>query len=204
VHFFQKHSYFFFCFILFCEIGFSQSFPSLQQAEKCWVIKHPFAALSAKRIARITLAKVDSLKKANVLDTFLSGGKLDAFRHIYWMYLLSQKIGANKARSLGKAHEKGNYQQFLKLQFEDQSRPDSLSCEMDLKNNEIGIGLACSKVVSNQFTMDSILNYIQNNKAWLLKRKDAQLVNCNEAAVNIRYYQTKWFVPYCLIMPSKD
>jgi hypothetical protein len=204
VHFFQKHKYFFFSFILFSEIGLSQSFSNLQKAEKCWVIKHPFAALSAKKIARITLVKVDSIKKVNKLDTFLSGGKLDAFRHIYWMCLLSNKIGANRARSLGKAHEKGNYQQFLKLQLEDQLRPDSLSCVMDLKNNEIGIGLAQSKFGSNKAVIDSILEYIQNDKAWLLKRKGEQLVNCNEEVVDVKHYQTIWFVPYCLIAPNKD
>ncbi len=204
MRFFQKPNYFFFCFILFSEIGLSQSFSSLQKAEKCWVITHPFAAFSAKKMARITLAKVDSIKKLNRLDTFLCGGKLDAFRHVYWMYLLSHRIGANKARSLGKAHEKGNYQQFLKLQLEDQLRPDSLSCVMDLENNEIGIDLAQFKFVSNRAVIDSILECIQKDKVWQLKRKGKQLVNCNEAALDIKQYQTIWFVPYCLIAPKKD
>ena len=40
---------------------------------------------------------------------------MDAFRHAYWMARLRQEIGKTAARSLGKAHEKENYQTFKKF-----------------------------------------------------------------------------------------
>ena len=57
------------------------------------------------------------------------------------MARLTQGIGRRAAYSLGKAHEKGNYQTFKNRQLEDGILPDKPSSEMDLYNNQIGISI---------------------------------------------------------------
>ena len=67
-----------------------------------------------------------------------NGGKLDAFKHSYWMARLTQGIGKRAAFRLGKAHEKGNYQTYQRRRLEDGLLPDKPSTDMDLYNNNIG------------------------------------------------------------------
>jgi hypothetical protein len=179
--------------------GSAQSFFDLPKAEKVWVMKHPIAALKARKITRSTLMKTDSLKRYEPLDTFFCGGKSDAFRHIYWMYQLTQKIGERKAKSLGIAHENGSLQQFKHQQLEDGLRPDSLSSVMDLYNNDLGIALARNMKWNNSELIKNILGLIQSGEAVMLKRKGADYVSCSDEIINISLYQTKWYIPYCLI-----
>jgi hypothetical protein len=185
-------------FIIF-KTGIAQSFWSLPKSEKIWVMKHPIAALKARKITKTTLMKTDSLKRFEPLDTFFCGGKSDAFRHIFWMYQLTRSIGMKKARSLGVAHEKGSLQQFKHKQLEDGLRPDSLSSIMDLYNNELGIALGKKAQWDNMELIQNILTLIQTGDAIMLKRKGTDYVNCNDEMININLYQTKWFIPYCLI-----
>jgi hypothetical protein len=192
-------------FILFITLFFifkngnAQSFLDLPKAEKMWVIKHPIAALKARKITRNTLTRTDSLKQKETLDTFFFGGKLDAFRHIFWMYHLTNRIGERKAKSLGIAHENGSLQQFKHKQLEDGLRPDSLSSVMDLYNNDLGIALAKNAPFNNLELVKNIFGLIQNGEAMMLKRNGFNFVNCNDEIVNISLYKTKWFIPYCLI-----
>ena len=53
--------------------------------------------------------------------------------------VLSSQIGSKKARALGLAHERGNKKAFEKNILEHGVLPDSVSMEMDLWNNEVGI-----------------------------------------------------------------
>jgi hypothetical protein len=179
--------------------GNAQSFWDLPKAEKIWVVKHPIAALKARKITRTTLMKTDSLKRFEPLDTFFCGGKSDAFRHILWMYQLTQSIGERKAKSLGIAHENGSLQQFKHKELEDGLRPDSLSSVMDLYNNDLGIALAKKSYLGNTELIKNIFELIQNGQAIMLKRNGRHYVYCNDEIINISLYQTKWFVPYCLI-----
>jgi hypothetical protein len=189
-------------FIIY-KTGSAQSFFDLPKSEKIWVMKHPIAALKARKITRSTLMKTDSLKRFEPLDTFFCGGKSDAFRHIYWMYQLTRKIGERKAKSLGVAHENGSLQQFKHQQLEDGLRPDSLSSVMDLYNNDLGIALAKKAKWNNSELIKNILELIQSGQAVMLKRVGADYVNCNAEIINISLYKTKWYVPYCLIKTNE-
>ena len=133
-------------FLLFIEhYSYSQKphyckvFKSLSRPEKCWVITHPFIAKKSYLIAQKAIKASDSLKRTPVLDNDGDGGQVDAFRHTYWMALLTQHINAHKAFRLGKAHEKGNYIDFKKHRTEEGSLPDKISSDMDLRNNLKGI-----------------------------------------------------------------
>ncbi len=181
----------------------AQSFSKLEKAERIWVIKHPFAAIKAKSISKFTLLKVDSLRKAMVLDTFLSGGQLDAFRHIFWMYQLTNKIGQRRARTLGKAHELANYQQYLNQRLEDAARPDSLSSVMDFRNNELGIQLAIQHSTLNESIGGYIIKFVKEGKATILKRQNGVLVRCDLQVIVHEQFRNKWYVPYCLVMSNE-
>ena len=54
---------------------------------------------------------------------------------------LTLTIGSNKAKSLGNAHEKGNYKDYKKRKLEDGVIPDKVSSEMDYFNNNVGINI---------------------------------------------------------------
>lgn len=114
-------------------------FNSLSRPEKIWVLTHPFIAVKSYELSNLTIDVVKQVKLENTIGQDETGGQLDAFRHAFWMALLSQKIKPGKVRLLGKAHEKGNYLGFKKRKLEDGVCADKASCEMDLWNNEIGI-----------------------------------------------------------------
>ncbi|MES2133381.1 MAG: hypothetical protein V4506_13620 [Bacteroidota bacterium] len=143
--------------------------------------------------------------QAGVLDTLANGGKLDAFRHTYAMAFLARKIKVKKLRKLGIAHEKGNKKQFKKHQTEDGERPDSLACEMDLRNNELGILLGSgNKALKDAELKLLVINAIKEGKAWYLKRNERFMyVNCNHELLEMRLYSQKWYVPKCLIKTNE-
>ncbi|MBK7181849.1 MAG: hypothetical protein IPH89_02375 [Bacteroidetes bacterium] len=97
----------FFFFLLFSLSIFSQSkFSKLSRPEKIWVLAHPFVAKKAMLASRQALVVTDSIAKLGIIGNDNNGGKLDAFKHAYWMVYLSFKIGSRRALKLGKAYEK--------------------------------------------------------------------------------------------------
>ena len=88
----------------------SEVFSKLSRPEKCWVVFHPFIAKKAYIISLEARNISRTLEKDSTLDHDADGGRVDAFRHAYWMARLAQEIGWRKARKLGNAHERGNYQ----------------------------------------------------------------------------------------------
>ncbi|GAB4144609.1 MAG: hypothetical protein Fur0041_19460 [Bacteroidia bacterium] len=174
----------------------------LTRPEIMWSLAHPLAALKAKKCAEQVRCVVDSLERNKIL-TGSSGGQLDAFRHAYWMALMSMEMKPSKARKLGKAHEKGNYLQFTKGKLEDHARPDSLSCEMDLKNNEAGISigtrLKTEKQCSRQQIINTILEEIRKGNLYVLKtNQQGQFLTCSGEVIDVKQYRDKWFIPKCL------
>ena len=121
------------------KISALKKFKELSRPEKYWVFKHPFVAKKAWRITQEVIKVTDSVAYINTLDHDRNGGQVDAFRHAYWTASLVQHIGWRKVLKLGKAHEKGNYFDYLKHRLEDGSHPDKADGDMDLFNNEIGI-----------------------------------------------------------------
>ncbi|MBI2723402.1 MAG: hypothetical protein HYX39_14610 [Bacteroidetes bacterium] len=170
--------------------------------EWLWALSHPFAALKVKKISK-ECYRIYTTDKIIIteLDHFSNGGKLDAFRHVFFMAAFSQKIKIKKLRKLGKAHEKGNYKQFLKSSVEDGEVPDSLSSVMDLKNNEVGfVNGTENKTVSLENLRSIIITKIKAGEAFIMKRKiNGLYIDCSGAIINTALYKGKWTIPKCLV-----
>lgn len=131
-----------------------------------WAFFHPIAAIKVKHIYKKNLIIYQEVKQQKLLDTIENGGKLDAFRHGFFMACFAQKIKPKKLIKLGIAHEKDDvrsYSKKRKTEFKD--IPDSASIQMDLYNNQIGmeLGRKYKKIPSTQLK-DTILIYIQKNQ----------------------------------------
>ena len=119
----------------------AKGYKKLSSAEKCWVILHPFKAKRAYRVSKEVEQTIDSILNIGVMGNHHVGNQLDAFKHAFWMWSLAEEIGWRSARSLGKQHEKGNYEFYKKHKLEDGVLPDKISSEMDLYNNSVGLAL---------------------------------------------------------------
>ncbi|MGY5352355.1 DUF6973 domain-containing protein [Wenyingzhuangia sp. IMCC45533] len=119
----------------------TKAFKKLSSHEKCWVYFHPFKAKKAYKVSKEVNKTIDSILKVGNMGSHHAGNQLDAFKHAFWMWSLAEKIGYKSAKSLGKQHEKGNYEFHLQHKLEDNTTPDKVSCEMDLYNNNIGLEL---------------------------------------------------------------
>ena len=180
----------------------TQKFSNLSKYEKRWALCHPFAALKAKHLSDTIYKTYNEVKKSNALDKYENGGKLDAFRHIYAMALLTQHIKPSKIKKLGIAHEKGNYLDFLKHRNEEGELPDSISSVMDLNNNEIGISIGLNNKTLNPETLkDLILTLIKtSNTCYYIKRNDSgNYILCNGDTIIMNDYKGKWNIPKCLV-----
>ncbi len=177
----------------------------LSRYEFRWACFHPLAALNIKKQLPKALAVYSAMKKDAVPDAYNSGGKLDAFRHVYTMAFLARDISPRKLRKLGIAHEKGNERQFRKGQQEEGERPDSLASEMDLRNNEMGFMLgAANKAVSDAVLKDLVIKAIGDGEAWYLKRNArSEYVNCAGKPLDLAAYRQTWYVPKCLIRTNE-
>ncbi|CAL2080295.1 DUF6973 domain-containing protein [Tenacibaculum sp. 190524A02b] len=178
-----------------------QKFKKLSAAKKAWVLFHPFKAKKALAISKETNRVADSLRKSPILDGDGSGGQVDAFRHAYWMARLHQEIGKSAARSLGKAHEKENYQTFKKRKLEDGVVPDEISSTMDLFNNEVGLTLTQKgSKTSRNGLIYKIVNAIQQGKMKVIKKdKDGQFLTCSGNLISKVSLKGKWKNNKCLV-----
>src|SRR3982750_1337181 len=86
--------------------AFISKFSRISRPEKCWVILHPFVAKRAFKATIRSYFVTDSIKNKGTIGNDMSGGKLDAFKHAYWIACVGKTIGCKKALKLGKAHEK--------------------------------------------------------------------------------------------------
>lgn len=170
-----------------------------------WACLHPFAALKIKKQLPKALAVYSDMKKAGRPDAYNNGGKLDAFRHVYTMAFLARNIRPRKLRKLGKAHEKGNERQFRKGQQEEGERPDSLGCEMDLRNNELGFTLGrANKGISDVALKNIVIKAINDGEAWYLKRNTrSEYLDCAGNPLDLALYREKWYVPKCLVKTNE-
>lgn len=179
----------------------AQKFNHRSKHEKHWALSHPFAALKTRKIYKKCIPYYEEVKKSNTLDAFENGGKLDAFRHTFFMAAFAQKIKAKKLRKLGIAHEKGNYNSFLKGIMEDGELADSLSSVMDLQNNELGFKIGdANKKKSLKDLKDLVTGEIKKGEALYFKRNNSgQYLNCTNEEIDLENYKNKWFIPKCLI-----
>lgn len=179
----------------------SKSFFDLSGPKKIWVFFHPFKAKKSYRISQEANRVSDSIKKTNVLDSDGSGGQVDAFRHAYWMARLRQEIGKSAARSLGKAHERENYQTFKKNQLEDGIVPDEISSIMDLHNNEEGLKLIVKRSeMSQQSLIYKVINAIKEGHMKIIKKnKKGDYLTCEGEIITPESLKGKWENNKCLI-----
>jgi len=156
---------------LFGQEGILNRFKQMHKAEKWFILFHPLAAKKAEPITQLAIKVTAEVLNLSLLDGDKNGGQVDAFRHSFWMAMLTQEIGGKKARKLGKAHEKAAYEDYLRLQNEDGMIPDFKASFMDLKNNEVGIkiGLSNPDYSPEQLKL-FIIQEIKKGKMWILKK----------------------------------
>jgi hypothetical protein len=171
-----------------------------------WAFFHPVAAMKVKKIYRKATAIYKESAIRQQLDNYNSGGKLDAYRHVFFMAAFAQKVKTKKLRKLGIAHEKYNYKQFLKGKNEEGELPDSLSSVMDLHNNEIGfeIGRSDKKIELKELSEKCIAS-IKDGKALIFKRDlNGKYLTCEGKLVEIPIEKKSWGIKKCLINSSLD
>ncbi len=198
----KKIYYCLFCLLfLSCSPKLKRSLSKLSKPERTWVLLHPFKAKRAYSISMEVLRVKDSIQLVNdMVGKDNNGGKLDAFKHSYWMARLSQDIGKRAAYTLGKAHEKGNYQTYKKRRLEDGLLPDKPATEMDLHNNRVGIAVGHrfkkeTKMVLMQKVNDSLL---AGKLLILSKDKNGYFLDCNSKKIPLDSLKNKWETKKCL------
>jgi len=144
-----------------------KKFKHLSAPEKCWVILHPFVAKKALLITEEARKVTKDIKQEKLLKGNGNSGQIDAFRHTYWMALLTQQIGWRRAKSLGKAHEKGNYRDFKKHKKEDGVVPDKISSDMDFFNNNVGILIG--KMTTDLDLKGVVVEAVKDGKCKIIK-----------------------------------
>ncbi len=170
-----------------------------------WAFCYPIVALKCKKALPKAIEIYGQSKKLPELDTLQNGGKLDAFRHTFVMAYLAQKVNKHKLVKLGIAHEKGNEFHYKKHKLEDGERADSLSCVMDLYNNNVGINIGNqNKKIHPDSLKALILKAIAQGDCIYIKRNNLyHYVTCNNQEINFNDFKTRWFVPKCLIKTNE-
>ena len=203
-----KRKYFIF-FLLLLIIPFSgirsqdktsafHQFWKVSRYEKCWAIKHLFIANKAWKITKYVRLVTDSIAKSGKLDGDADGGQVDAFRHAFWMAMLSQNMRSKKALRLGIAHEKDDYLSYKKRRKEEGSLPDKISSDMDLFNNNIGIEIGIEiknnkKTISTDSLKQIVIKYILNGKMKVIKKnKKGEFLDADNNVINKETLIGKW------------
>ena len=138
------------------------------------------------------MAKSDTIK--TLLGKDGNGGALDAFRHTYWMAILTKEIGSRRALKLGEAHEKKNKQDFKKGRLEDGTIPDSVSIQMDLFNNQVGSSLVVKKerVSISELQMRVIEQICSGKTLVVAKNEKAQSLDINGNVLIREEWEGNW------------
>jgi len=178
-----------------------QSFGKLSPYEKRWALFHPFAALKVRKHLPAARQVYREVKDSLLLDAYESGGRLDAFRHTYVMAYLAQHVPVRKLRKLGRAHEQGNRRDFRLGKTEFGERADSLACQMDLQNNEVGFATGyANKQLSAQELKYLVIAGIKAGKSYYLLRDQAgNYLRCDHTPIHLPDYQGLWYIPKCLV-----
>ena len=166
-----------------------------------WILFHPLAALKVKSIYKKHLFVYQNNDLLTVLDSFENGGKLDAFRHVYFMAAFAQKISVNKLRKLGIAHEKTNRSSFFRGKESLNLRHDSLGSVMDLQNNELGFMIGHGNKNLNPLSLrDTVLSEILSGKALIFNRnKHGLYLDCSDQVLDPILFKLSWYIPKCLV-----
>lgn len=159
---------FLFIYLLFCIQTKAQLKGKYQYR---WALFHPIAAIKVNHIYKKNYPVYQQIKSQKKLDTIENGGKLDAFRHSFFMACFAQKVNPKKLVKLSIAHEKDDVYLFQKKKkYEYMDVPDSTSIQMDLYNNQVGIELGRKyRKLSPLQLKDSVMNDIYSHKVRVIK-----------------------------------
>ena len=166
-----------------------------------WVMLHPFTSYNAFKISSAVQIIAEETIKDTTLDGDYAGGQVDAFRHGLWMSSLTQKIGARRARSLGKAYEKSNEIDYHKGELEDNFLPDYMSSQMDLKNNEVGILVGKeNKKLPQKKLISLIKSKVLEGKFYKIKKNcEGKFLSKDNRVLKDEEYKGHWYSPKTLV-----
>lgn len=184
---------------------FLKSYNRLSKPEQQWVRRYPIAAFRTHNLA--DSAKKEAIRRIKDpdLDGDIEGGMVDAFKHTFWMALTAQKIGAEKAILLGKAHEDAN-----KIEFDNNPRrkgitQDSIASRMDMLNNIEGARIG--ETYPNMPYQELIIivkQAVVDGKCWKIKKKNIKTyLDSSDNIINIHDYDNKWAIPKVLVRSNK-
>lgn len=184
--------------------GGVNTFLKLSCPEKFWVVTHPFSSCKAWHLSVEARRVADSLVRVNALDGDGNGGQVDAFRHGYWMALLSSRIGWRKALWLGRAHERGNYRQYKRGIQEDGVLPDKPLGDMDRWNNRIGarLGRTCRHCAYDTLKQRVIHAITMGHMVVVLKDSTGRSLDEHGAVIADSLLFHQWNTPRVLV-PSQ-
>ena len=175
----------------------------LSGKEKRWAMLHPRAAKKVKKIIPDVRTDVRLKISEGKIDSLIHGGQADAYRHALWMALTAKHIGDKKARKVGQMHEEGNKTNFYKSIKEDDALQDSISCQMDLLNNDLGIAYGIGyKDKSDEEIKELVLTGVLAAEFFMLFRnKQNEFLDCEGNIVDNknRITDKRWYLPYCLV-----
>ncbi len=185
--------------------NYAQKIKDIHRPERIWVIFHPFSVLKSWKISKEARLIANSHINDPDFDGDYNGGQVDAFRHTLWMAMLTQKTSARTAEKLGIAHEKGNKIDYDKRLLEEGKLPDSVACEMDLRNNRVGIeiGEENKKMPSNEL-QQIVKRAVLEGECWKInKNKYGQFLDKNNQLIPKEQYLGKWITPKVLVPSDK-
>jgi len=181
-----------------------KGFSSLSSPEKWWVVWHPFQAKKALEVSLRALKVTDSIKETGLIGVDINGGRLDAFKHAFWMAGLSHRIGQKASLKLGEAHEKGNYRSFLQGHPEDGYLPDKVSSDMDLFNNRAGAQISNDRPrASEDEFIQFTLAQLKRGGLKIIKKDGDVFLTCEGVPIPEASLKGHWENDKCLI-PSND
>lgn len=178
---------------------------SFLKSDKAWALAHPFYVQRLKKIDKACDSIYKTVQNRSELDSYASGGKLDAFRHVFYFSAFAREIPIKKLRKLGVAHENRNYRQFLKGENDSTQRHDSLSMVMDLRNNELAFSRSERfRELSLMQLRDSVISLIAEGKAWiLLRNRSGNFLDCESKPIRLSAYRDKWYLPKCVVPSNR-
>ena len=190
-----------FLFIFLFALNFSLNsqnkkmlFKSLSTKDKIWALVNFNTIKKSLEISNTVLLKIDSLSKKDkdFYNKNIEAGKYDAFRHVLWMYKLSENIGVEKARRIGNIYER--YNEYI-FKVNPNSGYDLASMNMDLYNNEVGIYLFLKEgKKKNEEKLFLIIKEIIKNGYVKIVFKDKEYRNLdkNNLIIEENQWKGKW------------
>lgn len=197
-----KYSMLFIVFLIWCGQLMAQNrkmiILSMSCKNKVWAIRNVSSLKKALVISNEVLNTMDSLYRENLFETNSEGSRLDAFRHIYWMYSLASEIGIEKSRRIGLIYE--DYNQYV-FSIRPCSGYDFAGRLMDEYNNELGLYLFSKiGVREKEKVFEEIMNLISRGCARIVaKDKLQRSLDVNNNVIPESEWKSQWNNNRCLI-----